>query len=74
VERVEWMFVFKAAAYNLIRLPRLLATGWVCPESTHGRISGLAEPPKRLKIALEIGNPSIIRANSDFEGAFSAAC
>jgi hypothetical protein len=27
VERVEWMFVFKAAAYNLIRLPRLLATG-----------------------------------------------
>jgi len=27
VNRVEWMFVFKAAAYNLIRLPRLLATG-----------------------------------------------
>ena len=27
VERVEWMFVFRAAAYNLIRLPRLLATG-----------------------------------------------
>ena len=27
VGRVEWMFVFKAAAYNLIRLPRLLATG-----------------------------------------------
>ena len=27
VARVEWMFVFKAAAYNLIRLPRLLATG-----------------------------------------------
>ena len=27
LERVEWMFVFKAAAYNLIRLPRLLATG-----------------------------------------------
>jgi transposase len=27
VERVEWMFVFNAAAYNLIRLPRLLATG-----------------------------------------------
>lgn len=27
VERVEWTFVFKAAAYNLIRLPRLLATG-----------------------------------------------
>jgi transposase len=27
VDRVEWMFVFKAAAYNLIRLPRLLATG-----------------------------------------------
>ena len=27
VKRVEWMFVFKAAAYNLIRLPRLLATG-----------------------------------------------
>jgi hypothetical protein len=26
VERVEWMFVFKAAAYNLIRLPRLLAS------------------------------------------------
>ena len=26
VERVEWMFVFKVAAYNLIRLPRLLAT------------------------------------------------
>ncbi len=26
-ERVEWTFVFKAAAYNLIRLPRLLATG-----------------------------------------------
>ena len=21
VKRVEWMFVFKAAAYNLIRLP-----------------------------------------------------
>ena len=27
VHRVAWMFVFKAAAYNLIRLPRLLATG-----------------------------------------------
>jgi transposase len=27
VETVEWSFVFKAAAYNLIRLPRLLATG-----------------------------------------------
>jgi transposase len=27
VKRVEWMFVFRAAAYNLIRLPRLLATG-----------------------------------------------
>jgi transposase len=27
VKRVEWMFVFHAAAYNLIRLPRLLATG-----------------------------------------------
>ena len=25
--RVNWMFQFKAAAYNLIRLPRLLATG-----------------------------------------------
>jgi len=27
VKRVQWMFVFRAAAYNLIRLPRLLATG-----------------------------------------------
>jgi hypothetical protein len=27
LDRVEWMFVLKAAAYNLIRLPRLLATG-----------------------------------------------
>jgi transposase len=27
VKRVEWMFVFKATAYNLIRLPRLLARG-----------------------------------------------
>ena len=27
VKRVEWSFVLKAAAYNLIRLPRLLATG-----------------------------------------------
>jgi hypothetical protein len=27
VDRAEWMFVFKAAAYNLVRLPRLLATG-----------------------------------------------
>ena len=27
VERVEWMFIFKAAACNLIRLLRLLATG-----------------------------------------------
>ena len=26
VKSVEWMFVFKAAAYNLIRLPRLLVT------------------------------------------------
>ena len=25
--RVGWMFSLKAAAYNLIRLPRLLATG-----------------------------------------------
>lgn len=25
--RVGWMFMLKAAAYNLIRLPRLLATG-----------------------------------------------
>jgi hypothetical protein len=23
---VNWMFQFKAAAYNLVRLPRLLAT------------------------------------------------
>ena len=27
VARVEWMFQFRAAAYNLIRLPGLLATG-----------------------------------------------
>ncbi len=27
VDRVGWMFVFKAAAYNLIRLPRLLTAG-----------------------------------------------
>jgi transposase len=27
VKRVEWVFVLKVAAYNLIRLPRLLATG-----------------------------------------------
>ena len=27
VKRVQWMFVFQAAAYNLIRLPRLLAAG-----------------------------------------------
>jgi transposase len=27
LKRVGWMFTFKAAAYNLIRLPRLLATG-----------------------------------------------
>ena len=27
VKRVAWMFVFKATAYNLVRLPRLLATG-----------------------------------------------
>lgn len=26
-KRIEWMFVFKASAYNLIRLPRQLATG-----------------------------------------------
>ena len=26
IARVQWMFVFKAAAYDLIRLPRLLAT------------------------------------------------
>ena len=44
VARVEWMFVFKAAAYNLIRLPRLLATGSVCPEAAQGRISGFAAP------------------------------
>lgn len=25
--RLDWMFTFKAAAYNLIRLPRLLTTG-----------------------------------------------
>ncbi len=25
--RVGWMFMFKATAYNLIRLPRLLAIG-----------------------------------------------
>ena len=44
VKRVEWMFVFKAAAYNLIRLPRLLATGRVCPQSVQGRVSGFGEP------------------------------
>jgi transposase len=27
VKRVEWLFVLKAAAYNLVRLPRLLAMG-----------------------------------------------
>jgi transposase len=27
LRRVGWMFTFKAAAYNLVRLPRLLATG-----------------------------------------------
>jgi hypothetical protein len=27
VERVGWMFTLCAAAYNLIRLPKLLATG-----------------------------------------------
>lgn len=27
LRRVGWMYVFKAAAYNLVRLPKLLATG-----------------------------------------------
>jgi len=27
LDRVGWMFTFKAAAYNLVRLPRLVATG-----------------------------------------------
>jgi transposase len=27
LDRVDWMFTFKAAAYNLVRLPRLVATG-----------------------------------------------
>lgn len=27
IERMGWMFAFKAAAYNLIRMPGLLATG-----------------------------------------------
>jgi hypothetical protein len=30
--RVGWIFTLKSAAYNLIRLPRLLAMGWVCPQ------------------------------------------
>lgn len=30
--RVGWMFTLKGAAYNLIPLPRLLATGSVCPD------------------------------------------
>jgi hypothetical protein len=28
--RMGWMFQFRVAAYNLIRLPRLLATGSLC--------------------------------------------
>jgi hypothetical protein len=40
VNRVEWMFVVKAAAYNLVRLPRLLATGKVYPDSAQSRIGG----------------------------------
>ena len=27
MKRVEWMLVFKAAVYNLVRLPRMLTTG-----------------------------------------------
>jgi hypothetical protein len=29
--RKGWMFTFKATAYNVVRLPGLLATGSVCP-------------------------------------------
>ena len=30
LDRVGWMFELKAAAYNLIRLPKLMPTGSVC--------------------------------------------
>jgi hypothetical protein len=74
VKWVERMFVFKAAAYNLIRLPRLLATGCVCPESAQGRISGLGAAGKPLKIALRNVNRRQIQSKSVLEAAFSAAC
>jgi hypothetical protein len=44
VARVEWVFMFKAAAYNLIRLPRLLARQW---------LSGTREIDRQRKKMLE---------------------
>ena len=43
LDRVGWMFTFKAAAYNLIRLPKLLPTGLVRPEYPQGQTSSLGK-------------------------------
>jgi hypothetical protein len=47
------MFDVQGGGYNLIRLPRQLATARVCPESAQGLISGFLEPRMWLKVALE---------------------
>ena len=57
VKRVEWMFVFKGSSLQLD--PLAAAAGdrvEFCPKSVQGRISGLANPRKRLKITLRSEN------------------
>ena len=44
--RVNWMFRFKAAAYNLVRLPRLLSTGCDAPKDAATLHPRLCSPAK----------------------------
>ena len=74
LDRVGWMFTIKVAAYDLIRLPRLLATGWVRPEFAKGRISGFEGRENRSDITRKIENlPSKLKC-PEMERNFSAAC
>jgi hypothetical protein len=69
VKRIERMFVFKAAAYNLIRLPR--------DEAARSLSSAASSPwgkrEKSLNIAPETANRISTLPKSDPDWAFSAA-
>ena len=72
--RVGWMFTFKAAAYTLIRLPRLVATGSICQRCAPRPCNGLSGTPTMRDSAPGNRKSGYKQGISGSERGFSAAC